>query len=107
MQSISSLKRDRQNLSLSEVVNNWRQWLQEQDRSVGTVKKNLQATALFLEGMSRRNGCLYAIVQVLLQTGIRLSECSGLTLGDITFGERSGTLLVRAGKGNFVYIGSY
>lgn len=42
----------------------------------------------------------YAIVQVLLQTGIRLSECSGLTFGDLTFGERSGLLLVRAGKGN-------
>jgi site-specific recombinase XerD len=42
----------------------------------------------------------YAIVQVLLQTGIRLSECSGLRPGDITFGERSGMLLVRAGKGN-------
>ena len=34
------------------------------------------------------------------QTGIRLSECSGLRLGDLTFGERSGMLLVRAGKGN-------
>lgn len=44
----------------------------------------------------------YAILQVLLQTGIRLSECSGLTLGDITFDERSGMLLVRAGKGNKV-----
>ena len=44
----------------------------------------------------------YAIVQVLLQTGIRLSECSGLTFGDITFGERNGLLLVRAGKGNKV-----
>src|SRR6266496_1281720 len=44
----------------------------------------------------------YAIVQVLLQTGIRLGECSGLTFGDITFGERSGLLLIRAGKGNKV-----
>lgn len=44
----------------------------------------------------------YAIVQTLLQTGIRLSECSALTLGDISFGERSGMLLVRAGKGNKV-----
>lgn len=42
----------------------------------------------------------YAILQVLLQTGIRLSECSSLRFGDITFGERSGMLLVRAGKGN-------
>lgn len=48
---------------------------------------------------SERN---YAILQVLLQTGIRLSECSRLTFGDITFGERGGTLLVRAGKGNKV-----
>jgi len=39
---------------------------------------------------------------VLLQTGIRLSECSHLTFGDLTFGERSGLLLVRAGKGNKV-----
>lgn len=44
----------------------------------------------------------YAIVQMLLQTGIRLSECSALRFGDITYGERSGLLLVRAGKGNKV-----
>ena len=50
-----------------------------------------------VSGEPERN---YAIVQVLLQTGIRLSECSSLRLGDITIGERSGMLLVRAGKGN-------
>jgi site-specific recombinase XerD len=42
----------------------------------------------------------YAIVQLLLQTGIRLDECSQLTLDDIEFGERSGRLKVRQGKGN-------
>lgn len=42
----------------------------------------------------------YAIVQVLLQTGIRLSECASLTFEDITFNERSGLLRIRAGKGN-------
>ena len=42
----------------------------------------------------------YAIIQILLQTGIRLSECSALTFEDLTFGERSGLLRVRAGKGN-------
>lgn len=46
---------------------------------------------------ARRN---YAIVQMLLQTGIRLDECSQLTLSDIEFGERSGRLKVRQGKGN-------
>lgn len=50
-------------------------------------------------GEAERN---YAILQMLLQTGIRLSECSSLRFGDITFGERSGMLLVRAGKGNKV-----
>ncbi len=52
--------------------------------------------------LSRDPARNYAIVQVLLQTGVRLSECSGLTFGDLTYGERGGTLLVRAGKGNKV-----
>ena len=42
----------------------------------------------------------YAIVQMLFQTGIRLDECSQLTLDDIEFGERSGRVTVRQGKGN-------
>src|SRR5262245_41216417 len=42
----------------------------------------------------------YAIVQMLLQTGIRLDECSRLTLEDIEFGERSGRVTIRQGKGN-------
>src|SRR2546421_3856388 len=42
----------------------------------------------------------YAIVQLLLQTGIRLDECSQLTLDDIEFGERSGRVTVWQGKGN-------
>src|SRR5438876_1836875 len=37
----------------------------------------------------------YAIMQLLVQTGLRLSECRGLTCGDITLGERRGTVLVR------------
>lgn len=42
----------------------------------------------------------YAIVQVLLQTGMRLDECSQLTLADMEFGERSGRVTIRSGKGN-------
>ncbi len=62
-----------------------------------------QVNALLRQAQSSRDPQRnYAILQVLLQTGIRLSECSRLTFGDITFGERSGTLLVRAGKGNKV-----
>jgi site-specific recombinase XerD len=42
----------------------------------------------------------YAIVQILLQTGMRLDECSQLTLADIEFGERRGRVTIRSGKGN-------
>lgn len=62
---------------------------------------NPQVNALLRQAQASRDPARnYAIVQVLLQTGIRLSECSTLTFGDITFGERGGMLLVRAGKGN-------
>src|SRR3989440_2343977 len=71
---------------------------------VGSKREGLsssQVNALLRQAqLSRDPARNYAIVQVLVQTGIRLSECSGLTFGDLTFGERSGLLLVRAGKGN-------
>lgn len=58
--------------------------------------KSAQVNALLRQAqLSRDRERNYAIVQILLQTGIRLSECAALT-----FGERSGLLRVRAGKGN-------
>ncbi len=66
-----------------------------------TGLKSAQINALLRQAqISRDPGRNYAIVQVLLQTGLRLSECAALTFEDITFGERSGLLRVRAGKGN-------
>jgi len=63
--------------------------------------KSAQVNALLRQAQeSRDKERNYAIVQVLMQTGIRLGECAALTFEDITFGERSGTLQVRAGKGN-------
>ena len=63
--------------------------------------KSAQVNALLRQAqLSRDPARNYAIVQVLLQTGLRLSECAALTFEDITFGERSGLLRVRAGKGN-------
>jgi integrase/recombinase XerC len=63
--------------------------------------KSAQVNALLRQAqLSRDRERNYAIVQVLLQTGIRLSECAALTFEDITIGERSGLLRVRAGKGN-------
>ncbi|MCP4360163.1 MAG: tyrosine-type recombinase/integrase [Chloroflexi bacterium] len=42
----------------------------------------------------------YAIVQMLLQTGMRIGECQALFWQDITLKQRSGLVLIRAGKGN-------
>ena len=41
-----------------------------------------------------------AILQVLLQTGMRIGECQALTWGDLAVGEKSGVVTIRAGKGN-------
>jgi site-specific recombinase XerD len=69
--------------------------------STRTGLKSVQVNALLRQAQESRDPARnYAIVQVLLQTGLRLSECAALTFEDITFGERRGTLLVRAGKGN-------
>lgn len=42
----------------------------------------------------------YALVQVLLQTGMRIGECAALPLADLQLGAGSGTARIRAGKGN-------
>jgi site-specific recombinase XerD len=69
--------------------------------STRTGLKSAQINALLRQAqVSRDKERNYAIVQTLLQTGLRLSECAALTFEDITFGERSGLLRVRAGKGN-------
>ena len=55
-----------------------------------------------LTKMVERHGSLrdVAIIQLLRQTGIRVGELCALTLDDVHIGERSGKLVVRAGKGN-------
>ena len=69
--------------------------------SARTGLKSAQVNALLRQAQESRDKARnYAIVQVLLQTGIRLSECAALTFEDLTFGERGGMLRVRAGKGN-------
>ena len=42
----------------------------------------------------------YALVQMMLQTGMRVGECAALTINDVVFGERSGSAIIRSGKGN-------
>jgi site-specific recombinase XerD len=72
-----------------------------QEASTRSGLNDAQANALLRQaqiGRSRQRN--YAIIQVLLQTGIRLDECSQLTQDDIELGERSGQITIRQGKGN-------
>ena len=41
----------------------------------------------------------HALLELLAATGLRAAEAAGLTLGDLTLGERSGWVTVRFGKG--------
>ncbi len=60
-----------------------------------------QVNSLLREASRSRHATRdYALVQVLLQTGMRIGECAALDYEDISFGERSGSVLIRAGKGN-------
>ncbi len=60
-----------------------------------------QVNALLRESSRSRHPARdYALVQVLLQTGMRIGECAGLDYEDISFGERGGSVTIRAGKGN-------
>ncbi len=66
----------------------------------GLNENQVNALLRQVQSSSRNAGRNYAILQVLLQTGMRLDECSHLTLSDIEFGERSGWVTIRYGKGN-------
>jgi len=48
MQRVTSLKTDRQEWTPIRLLEHWRQYLQEQDHSPGTVKKYTQAVSHFL-----------------------------------------------------------
>lgn len=56
----------------------------------------LQAAAASPHGLGKRNT---ALGQLMLQTGLRVSEVAALRQRDIQFGSRSGYVAVRAGKG--------
>jgi site-specific recombinase XerD len=66
-----------------------------------TALRDSQINALLrAAARSRHPARDVAIVQVLLQTGMRIGECAALMREDITFGEKYGMATIRAGKGN-------
>ena len=96
----------------------WSQWLAENEYLAGNPAVNLKlvgqvqsdapeplsntaVNALLREARRGRHGKRdQAIVQMLLQTGMRIGECQALCWQDITFKERKGMVLIRSGKGN-------
>lgn len=56
----------------------------------------LRAAGESSHGLARRN---YALVQLMLQTGLRVGEVSALRRSDVVLRERAGTVRVRNGKG--------
>lgn len=72
-----------------------------QDASSREGLDDTQTNALLRQARTSRDPLRnYAIIQVLLQTGMRLDECSQLSLDDLELGERSGRVTIRQGKGN-------
>jgi site-specific recombinase XerD len=63
--------------------------------------KDREVNALLREAQRTRHPARdYAILQMLLQTGMRIGECAALRLYDVQFKERHGAVLIRGGKGN-------
>jgi site-specific recombinase XerD len=56
----------------------------------------LRAAGASSHGLAARN---YALVQLMLQTGLRVGEVSALTRGDVVLHDRSGLVRIRHGKG--------
>jgi integrase/recombinase XerC len=56
----------------------------------------LRAAGESSHGLARRN---YALVQLMLQTGLRVGEVASLRRRDVVLRERAGTVQVRNGKG--------
>jgi integrase/recombinase XerC len=56
----------------------------------------LRAAGASSHGLAARN---YAVVQLMLQAGLRVGEVAALEVADITMNDRSGSVRIRQGKG--------
>lgn len=61
------------------------------------IQALLRAAGQTGHGLARRN---YALLQLLLQTGLRVGEAARLAIADCEINDRSGLVRVRAGKGD-------
>jgi integrase/recombinase XerC len=62
----------------------------------GEIQALLRAAGASSHGLAARN---YALVQLMLQAGLRVGEVATLRMADVTISDRSGSVRVRHGKG--------
>jgi integrase/recombinase XerC len=55
----------------------------------------LRAAGQSSHGLAKRN---YALIQLMLQTGLRVGEVATLSIADVQIRERSGVVRIRQGK---------
>ena len=55
----------------------------------------LRAAGQSGHGLAKRN---YALIQLMLQTGLRVGEVTALSIADVDIRERSGVVRIRQGK---------
>jgi site-specific recombinase XerD len=60
------------------------------------VQSLLRAAGQTRHGLAKRN---YALIELLLETGLRVGEAADLHIGDVDLHDRSGVVRVREGKG--------
>jgi integrase/recombinase XerC len=60
------------------------------------VQSLLRAAGQTRHGLAKRN---YALIELLLETGLRVGEAADLHVSDVDLHDRSGVVLVREGKG--------
>lgn len=60
------------------------------------IQSLLRAAGQTRHGLAKRN---YALIELLLETGLRVGEAADLRIGDVDLHDRSGVVRVREGKG--------
>lgn len=87
------------NDSAPQTIRLVRQGSKKQPKALNAKEINslLRAASTSKEGFGKRN---YALVQIMLQAGLRVSEVANAVMGDVILRERSGQIHIRDGKGH-------
>lgn len=74
--------------------------LQQQEKRPPVALSASEVNALLRQAQHTRNPERNtAVIQMMLQTGMRIGECMALNCGDIVFSERKGVVTIWSGKG--------